>query len=271
MARMYVDAEEADMTLSHRLDRNLMIQATPAIVFSFLSETPRWAAWWGTGSEIDARPGGRIKIVYPGGREANGEVLEVVPLERIVFTYGYADGKMIPPGGSRVTIELEPVGSATRLRLTHEVADEQVRDAHVQGWRYQLSLFANIATDAVNAGAAGIVDAWFDAWADPDVTARRSTLSRIAMPTLRFRDRYSNTDGIDDLVAHISAAQHFMPGLRMKRSGEVRHCQGTVLADYVARSGDDQPRVAGTNVFHFNAEGRVEAVVGFMSASPTPK
>jgi uncharacterized protein YndB with AHSA1/START domain len=255
------------MTLSHRLDRNLVIQATPAIVFSFLSETPRWAAWWGPGSEIDARPGGRMKIVYPGGREANGEVLEVVPLERIVFTYGYADGKMIAPGGSRVTIELEPVGLATRLRLTHEVDDEQVRDAHVQGWRYQLSLFANIATETVNAGAAGIVDAWFEAWADPDAATRKSTLSRIAMPSMSFRDRYSHTDGIDDLVVHISAAQHFMPGIRMKRTGDVRHCQGTVLADYVARSDDGQPRGAGTNVFHFNAEGRVEAVVGFMAAN----
>src|SRR4029079_10801384 len=97
---MYVDAQEERMTtLSHRLDRSLVIQATPAIVFSFLTETPRWAAWWGTGSEIDARPGGHIRIVYPGGREATGEVLEVVAPERIVFTYGYADGQMIPPGG----------------------------------------------------------------------------------------------------------------------------------------------------------------------------
>lgn len=269
---MYLDAQEERMTtLLHRLDRNLVIQATPAIVFSFLTETPRWAAWWGAGSEIDARPGGRMKIVYPGGREANGEVLEVVPLERIVFTYGYADGKMISPGGSRVTIELEPAGSATRLRLTHEVADEQVRDTHVQGWRYQLSLFANIATDAVNAGAAGLVDAWFDAWAEPDVAARTSTLSRIAVPTLSFRDRYSNTDGIGDLVAHITAAQYFMPGIRMKRNGEVRHCQGTVLADYVAQSVDGQPRGAGTNVFHLDAEGRLEAVMGFMAAPPTTK
>src|SRR6185503_16620351 len=71
MAHMYLDAhEERMMTLSHRIDRTLVIQAPPSIVFSFLSETPRWAAWWGAGSEIDARPGGRMKIRYPGGREA---------------------------------------------------------------------------------------------------------------------------------------------------------------------------------------------------------
>jgi uncharacterized protein YndB with AHSA1/START domain len=268
MIEMYVDAQEAHMTtLTHRLDRNLVIQATPAIVFSFLTETPRWAAWWGGGSEIEARPGGRMRIVYPGGREATGEVLEVVAPERIVFTYGYTDGQMIPPGGSRVTITLEPFGLATRLRLTHEVADENVRNAHIQGWRYQLSLFANIATDAVNAGAAGIVDAWFEAWADADAASRKSTLSRIAVSSLSFHDRFSNTDGIDDLVAHITAAQHFMPGIRMHRHGDVRHCQGMVLADYVARSPDGNDRARGTNVFVFDAQGRIERVTGFMLMS----
>ena len=269
---MYVYAREERMTtLSHRIDRSLVIQATPAVVFSFLTETPRWATWWGAGSEIDARPGGRMKIVYPGGREATGEVIEVVTPERIVFTYGYADGQMIPPGGSRVTIELEPIGSATRLRLTHDVADEQTGNAHIQGWRYQLSLFANIATDVVNARAAEVVDTWFDTWADPDAASRDRTLSRIAVPTLSFRDRFSHTDGIDDLVAHIAGAQRFMPGMRMQRAGDVRHCQGTVLANYVARSTDGQERATGTNVFVFDAEGRLQHVTGFMALTSTAK
>ena len=256
-------------TLTHRLDRTVIIQATPATVFGFLTDTPRWAAWWGAGSEIDARPGGRMKIRYPDGTEATGEVTEVRAPERIVFTYGYASGKMIPPGGSRVTIDLEPIGAATRLRLTHELDNEAVRNEHVQGWRYQLSLFANVVADAVNAGAAGVVDAWFDAWADPDAAARERTLSRIAAPALRFRDRHSNTDGVDDLVAHINAAQRFMPGIRMQRQGEVRHCQGTVLADFVARSTDGQSRASGTNVFVFGADGRLEWVTGFMALEGT--
>src|SRR5207247_9088325 len=141
------------------------------------------------------------------------------------FTYGYTTGCMIPPGGSRVTIELEPIGAATRLRLTHEVADERTREDHVQGWRYQLSLFANIVADAVNAGAAGVVDAWFDAWADPDVSLREQTLARLAAAEIRFRDRFSNIDGLADLVPHVGAFQHFRPGIRMTRHGDVRHCQ----------------------------------------------
>ena len=257
------------MTLPHQVDRTVVIQAAPTVVFAFLTETPRWAAWWGAGSEIDARPGGQMKIRYPDGTEVTGEVIEVRAPERIAFTYGYASGKLIPPGGSRVTIELEPIGAATRLHLTHEVAEEIARDQHIQGWRYQLSLFANVVADAVNAGAATVVDAWFDAWADPDAASRARTLSRIAADTLQFRDRYSTTDGVADLVAHITGAQRFMPGIRMQRQGDVRHCQGTVLADFVARSTDGQTRATGTNVFVFGANGKLDWVTGFMNVGGT--
>jgi uncharacterized protein YndB with AHSA1/START domain len=258
-------------TLAHRLDRDVVIQAPRELVFGFLTETPRWAAWWGAGSEIDARPGGRMKIRYPDGTEVTGEVLEVRAPERLVFTYGYASGAMIPPGGSRVTLTLEAHGAAaTRLRLAHEIADEQVRDNHVQGWRYQLALFANLVSDAAHADANGIVDAWFDGWADPDAASRERTLARIASPSLRFRDRYSHTSGIADLVGHITGAQRFMPGIRMRRAGDVRHCQGTVLAEFVAHGADGQPRAAGTNVFVFGGDGRLESVTGFMAAPPPP-
>ena len=110
-------------SLPHRLDRTVVIRAPRDLVFRFFTDTPRWASWWGSGSSIDARPGGRMLIRYPGGVEASGEVVEVSPPERIVFTYGYVSGKpAIPPGGSRVTIHLDPHHDGTRVRLTHELA-----------------------------------------------------------------------------------------------------------------------------------------------------
>ena len=39
------------------------------------------------------------------------------------------------------------------------------------------------------------------------------------METLAFRDPYSCTDGLDDLNAHIAAAQRFMPGVVLARAG----------------------------------------------------
>ena len=47
------------------------------------------------------------------------------------------------------------------------------------------------------------------------------------------------------------------------RDGDVRHCQGTVLADWTAATVDGQPRGRGTNVFTFGANGHIAAVTGF--------
>ena len=255
------------MTLPHQLERVVTIQADRQTVFRFFTDPARWAKWWGAGSTIDARPGGALLIRYPGGTEVLGDVVEVLVPERIVFTYGYASGKPIPPRSSRVTIRLEEDGGATRLRFTHEFADESVRDEHVQGWRFQLSLFANVVLDEVHAGAAGAVDGWFSAWAESDASRRQQALGRVSAPDVRFRDRFSLIDGVDDLTAHVGAAQRFMPGIRMERRGDVRHCQGTVLADWIWVTPGGDERARGTNVFSFRPDGLIESVIGFMTTA----
>jgi uncharacterized protein YndB with AHSA1/START domain len=256
-------------TLPHVLDRTVLIEAEPETVFRFFTDPARWAMWWGAGSTIDARPGGHLRIRYPGGLEATGEVIEVDAPRRLVFTYGYASGKPIAPGASLVTIRLSVERDATRLDLVHEFADATVRDEHVQGWRFQLSLFGNVVADEAYARAAEQVDAWFDTWSNPDADVRAATLARIAVSQVRFRDRFSAIEGSAELLAHLAAAQHFMPGLRMSRESEVRHCQGMVLADWAARAADGAERGRGTNVFVF-AHGKIESVTGFWNAS-TPR
>src|SRR4051812_34560192 len=139
----------ATITLPQALERTVTIGAPPATVFRYFTDDARWAAWWGAGSTIEARPGGRVYIKYPGGVEVSGEVLEIQPPDRLVFTYGFNSGTPIPPGASRVTIELSPTAEGTRLTLAHAFADEAVRDHHIQGWRYQLSVFANVVADEV--------------------------------------------------------------------------------------------------------------------------
>jgi hypothetical protein len=161
-----------------------------------------------------------------------------------------------------VTIDLEPDGAGTRLHLVHEFADAFARDQHVQGWRFQLSVFANVVADEVFAGAAGLVDAWFDAWAETDDAARTAAFTRIAAASLRFRDRYSMLDGISEVSTHAGAAQKFMPGIRLQRQGEIRHCQGTVLADWSATASDGAVRMSGTSVFVLGGDGRIQAVTG---------
>ncbi len=249
--------------LPHRLERTLIICAARETAFRYFTDDARWARWWGAGSTIDPTPGGRVRIRYPDGTEAAGEVIEVSAPERIVFTFGYLTGKVIPPGGSRVTIHLQANEEGTRLHLLHEFADAAARDHHVQGWRYQLSLFGNVVSDEVNAGAAERVDEWFAAWTVTDDSERAALLARSVSSDVRFRDRFSAVDGLSELAPHISAARHFMPGIRLERRGNVRHCQGTVLADWVAVGNDGQQRMSGTNVFTLRLDGRIGSVVGF--------
>lgn len=251
--------------LNHRLERTVFIQAAPETVFRFFTDSARWAKWWGAGSTIDARPGGSVHICFPGGVEALGEVLEVNSPHRIVFTYGFATGKPIPPGSSRVTLRLQADALGTRLDLLHEFPDAAVRDEHIQGWRFQLSVFGNVVADEVHSNPDGMVDAWFDAWAEPDEQLRAQAFARIAAPDIRFRDRFSLLEGLADLSAQAGAAQRFMRGIRMRRMGSARHCQGTVLTDWAALAEDGSPRMSGTNVFVLGPDGRIQSATGFLN------
>jgi uncharacterized protein YndB with AHSA1/START domain len=249
----------------YRLDRIVTIEAPRTTVFSFFTDSEQWARWWGTGSTIDARPGGRVVIRHPGGVEVAGEVLDIEAPARITFTYGYASGSPIPEGGSRVTIALDEVGAGTRLHLSHEFSDEAARDQHVQGWRYQLALFANLVTDQLHAGAEALIDRWFSAWNEPDPVRRREVFEQLTAADVQFRDKYGLTGGTEELLGHIAAVHQFMPGLRLQRAGDVRHCQGLALADWVAVGTDGSTKALGTNAFTLDPRGRIAAVTGFWS------
>jgi uncharacterized protein YndB with AHSA1/START domain len=253
--------------LPYSVDRNILIEADRDTVFGFFTDSARWAKWWGEGSTVDSRPGGTLRIRHSNGFVSEGEVLEVTAPERFVFTFSLQGEQPVPAEDSRVTIRLEKQDAGTMLRLTHEVADPVVRDLLVQGWRFHFSLFANAVANYVNAAAPDVVDTWFALWTEPDPAAREATLGRIATRKVRFRDRYSRLDGIDDLVAHIGASQRFMPGMHLARRGDVRHCQGTVLVDWVARSSDGQEKMSGTSVVVLGPGVKIESVTSVSNAA----
>ena len=55
------------LAMPHRLDRSILINAPRETVFGYFTDSERWARWWGQGSTIDARAGGAVSIVHPGG------------------------------------------------------------------------------------------------------------------------------------------------------------------------------------------------------------
>lgn len=208
-------------------------------------------------------------IRHPNGVEASGEVLDVYPPERITFTYGYASGVPIPPGGSLVTVRLAVHPAGTLVQLSHEFEGVEARDEFTQGWRFQLSQFANIVANETSAGSEALVDRWFAAWNEPEAALRNEQLARLAATDIRVSDRYSCLEGIDDLQAHMAAVHRFMPGLRMERHGALRHCQWQVLADWMATGKEGQPQGRGTNLFVLDWEGRITSVTGFWTPPST--
>jgi len=249
--------------LPHHLDRTVVIRASRDTVFGFLTNTAEWAEWWGTGSTIEARPGGRVLIRHLNGLEASGEVLEVQAPERMVFTYGYASRKPSPPGSSRVTLRLDSHPQGTLLRVTHEFADVEARDEHVEAWRFQFSRFANLVANTVNSAATAQVDRWFAAWGEPDAVTRDHALATLASADLRVLDKFSAVEGRDEVQAHFAAAHRFVPGVRVERRGEIRHCLWHVLADWVAIESSGHERSRGTSLFELDADGRIAKVTGF--------
>jgi len=252
------------IAVEHVLERTVLIRAKRETVFRYFTDNERFAAWWGAGSTIDARPGGPLLIRYANGVLASGEVVEVAPPERIVFTYGYEDpAKPVRPGGSRVVVTLQERKDGTLLHLRHELPDAAARDQHVQGWRYQLAVFANVVTRELSGALRPAVDAFLAAWSEKDEARRRAALAAVATEDVTFADAFSCTAGIDDLVAHLAAAQFHMPGVVLERTGDVRQCQGTAIVEWAAKGPDGAPRGRGTNVFDLAPDGRIARVVGF--------
>jgi uncharacterized protein YndB with AHSA1/START domain len=245
------------------VERTVLIRARRETVFRYFTDSTRFAAWWGEGSRIEPRPGGEVHIRYPNGVVAAGEVLEIAPSERVVFTFGYEGPEPpIPPGGSRVTIALEEGPEGTLLRLRHEVPTAEAREAHGPGWRYQLALFANVAAREQHAAVETLVDRFLAVWSEPDAALRRAALGEVATEHVTFRDAFACTEGRDDLVGHIAAARQHLAEVRMERRGPVRHCQGTVVADWVTLGSDGRELGRGTNVYDLVPDGRIARVVG---------
>ncbi len=251
--------------LEHVLDRTVVIRARRSTVFRFFTDPERFARWWGPGSTIDARPGGKVEIHYPNAVVAGGEVVEVVPDERIVFTYGYVSGQPIGPGLSRVTIALAEVPQGTVLSLQHAFGTAAARDAHVGGWRYHLAVFANVVAAEQHANLAAIADRYFAAWAEKDAAARGRALEGAVTEEVEFRDAFGCTSGRDELDAHIAASQVHVPGASLSRAGEPRQCQGMALVDWKVSGPGGMPFGSGTNVFQLAPDGRIARVVGFWS------
>ncbi|MGE0142224.1 MAG: SRPBCC domain-containing protein [Planctomycetota bacterium] len=249
------------------LHRTVLVAAPTRLVFRFLSESEFFSRWWGPGSEIDAKVGGVVHIVHPGGNVAGGTVTSIEAPTRIEFTYGYErETAGLAVGDSNVVITLREVTEGTELTLEHRTPDEASTRAHVAGWRYQLAVLAGAAADFAHREVTSVADDWFDAWNTKDAAPRTKLLARCTSDQVQFRDRYSCGSGRDELVEHIGQAQQHMPGLTIARDGDVRHCQGTAMVGWTVTSPDGAIVARGTDIYRLAPDGRIADSVGLWSS-----
>ncbi len=116
------------------LEREIYIEASPETVFGFLTEADKMVRWMGLEATFEARPGGQYRVNVTGESIARGEVVEVVPYRRVVYTWGWEGGEALPPGESRVEITLEPSGKGTTLTLRHTGLPADSVGPHGEGW-----------------------------------------------------------------------------------------------------------------------------------------
>lgn len=118
------------------IERELYIDAPPALVYSHFVDPEKLVRWMGREATIDPRPHGDFCITYNGFDRMQGQFVELIPHTRIVFTWGWATlGTQSPPLSTTVQVTFTPDGGGTRLRLVHsgfERSDE-VED-HSTGW-----------------------------------------------------------------------------------------------------------------------------------------
>ena len=138
-------------------DRELVVTRTfdapRALVFAAWTNPEHLVRWWGPkgfttpSCAMEVRPGGGFRTVMrsPEGtvHRLRGRYREVVPPERLVFTFAWEDEAGRPGHETLVTVTLAEAGGKTRLTL-HQAVFERVesRSSHHEGWRECLDRLA---------------------------------------------------------------------------------------------------------------------------------
>ena len=148
-------------------DENLVeltrvLRAPPGEVFTAWTDPALLERWWtGVGGWVDARAdlelrvGGRYHLSMRDERGAQHGVLgvytEVVPAERLVFTWTWENDPSVMRGseGSVVDVVLREAPDGTQLSLTHAgLVGKLVKDMPEAGWNALLtSLYGLFAAE----------------------------------------------------------------------------------------------------------------------------
>jgi uncharacterized protein YndB with AHSA1/START domain len=119
----------------------LTIAAPADVVWAHLTTAEGLMRWVGPDAVADPVPDGALRWTHPNGATVVGRFMELVPHRRVVFTYGWEDGRMgVGPGSTTVEIDLAEEDGVTTLRLVHHGVPSAAVDDHEGGWAYFLGV-----------------------------------------------------------------------------------------------------------------------------------
>jgi uncharacterized protein YndB with AHSA1/START domain len=248
---------------TERLELSVRIAARPATVFRFLSDPDRFRAWMGEGATLGADR--TVRLQYPTGEVAEGDVLELVPDRRLVFSYGYRGNQAMGPGSTTVRIDLQPDGEGTRVVLVQEnLPDATARRGHEGGWTHYLSRLRGVAVAESLAGVVeSAIDSYIAAWAATDAGRRLELLQGCWAEDGLFADAMGSAEGRIGLSNYIGAAQQFMPGARLDRVGGATLVLDRARFAWRASDADGRSLGHGTSFAEFDPGGRITRLSGF--------
>ncbi|MGH9112552.1 MAG: SRPBCC family protein [Acidimicrobiales bacterium] len=134
------------------VEQTLRISARPETVWRYWTDPQRMCEWWGSAAELDPRPGGTCRVEMGSGPVMRGQYLELVPHERIVFSFGWdptARAPNLAPGSTRVEITLTDDGGDTIMTLRHSGIPVAHAEEHRAGWAHFLPRLAAAASRTV--------------------------------------------------------------------------------------------------------------------------
>ena len=140
--------QKEELAKMNQVSVEMKINAPHELVYNYFVKAEKLVQWMGVDAEIEARPDGKFHIHVSHEDYMTGRYLELNPYSYISFTWGWEKGgiKDIPPGSSKVTIELKPDGFSTLLKVTHTgLVTARARETHEMGWRHYLARLTMVA------------------------------------------------------------------------------------------------------------------------------
>ena len=101
--------------------------------------------WMGRHVLLEPSIGGKYRIDINGSDIALGEYVKIIPLEKIVMTWGWEKSKIVPPGSSTLEFRLTPKDNGTLLVLTHSDLPTEEIPSHQHGWAHYMSRIQQLA------------------------------------------------------------------------------------------------------------------------------